>query len=206
MNFIKKHFKDLIYISLFIVIILQTCGKFQPKGDIIKRDSVITYITHDSTIREKPIVTNTVVPTKQTIIEKYYYDTTSKDLKEKYLELAKKFETLKTFDQTIPIDTIGYVNIKDTVSQNDIKGRSVNYNIKEKQVFIKETIIKQAEPKRQLYYGGELGASNLGLNSAAVGLIYKDRRDNAYKISGGINFNLQPQITVGYYKPIKLKK
>lgn len=206
MNFIKKHFKDLIYISLFIVIILQTCGKFQPKNDVVKRDSVITYITHDSTIKEKPIITNTIVPTKEKIIEKYYYDTASKDLKEKYLELAQKFETFKTFDQTIPIDTIGFINIKDTVSQNDIKGRSVNYNIKEKQVFVKETIIKQAEPKRQLYFGGELGASNTGLNSGSIGLMYKDRRDNAYKISGGINFNLQPQINIGYYKPIKLKK
>lgn len=206
MDFIKKYFKDILYLSLFAVIILQTCGKYKPQEDIRRIDSTITYKTHDSTIREKPVVTTTIVPTKQTIIEKYYYDTASKDLKEKYLELAQKFETLKTFDQTIPIDTIGYVNIKDTISQNDIKGRSVNYNIKEKQVFIKETIIKQAEPKRQLYYGGELGASNTGLNSAAVGLMYKDRRDNAYKISGGINFNLQPQITFGYYKPIKLKK
>lgn len=205
MELIKKYFKDLVYVVLFSVIIFQTCGKYEPKQDKVTRDSVITYKTHDSLVVEKPIITNVVTPTKQTIIEKYYYDTSAKDLKNKYLELAQKFEELKTYNQTIPIDTIGSITIKDTVSQNSIKGRSISYDIKEKQVFVKETIIKAAEPKRQLFFGGELGASNKGLNSAMIGTIYKDRRDNMYKLSGGFNFTLEPQINIGYYKPLKFK-
>lgn len=203
MKFIKDNIKDLLYILLFGVIIFQTCGKYTPKEDIIKRDTSTFYTFHDSTIKEKPIITNINKPSKETIIEKYYYDTSAKDLKERYLELAQKFEALKVSEQKINIDSIGYINIKDTVSQNEIKGRSVNYNIKQKETFIKETIIKQAEPKRQLFYGGELGLSPTGVNSALGGIMYKDRRDNIYKFSGGLDLNrLQPQLQIGYYKPL----
>lgn len=203
MKFIKNNIKDLLYIFLFGIIIFQTCGKYKPKEDIVKRDTSIFYKLHDSTIREKPLITNINKPSKETIIEKYFYDTSAKDLKEKYIELAQKFEALKISEQKINIDTIGYVKIKDTVSQNEIKGRAVEYSIKQKEVFVKETIIKKAEPKRQLFYGGELGMSPTGVNSALGGILYKDRRDNIYKFSGGLNINLlQPQLQIGYYKPL----
>lgn len=200
---VRKNITDLLIVVLIIIVLLQTCGKFKKEPPIIIRDTVINTIIHDSTIIEKPTKNMSVLPEK--VIEKYYYDTGKSDLRDKYIELAKKFETLNTYNQTFKIDTIGSVTIKDTVGQNQIKGRSIDYSIKEKQVFIKETIITPADKKRQVFVGGEVSGTSLGVNGAAIGLIYKDRRDNIYKASGGTNFALQPQITIGYYKPIKFK-
>jgi hypothetical protein len=200
-DFIKKYLKDLIFIALFVVVILQTCGKYKPQEPTIIRDTIINTIIHDSTIVEKPTKTTSVVP--QTVIEKYYYDTNKSDLRDKYIELAKKFEEISTYNKTYPIDTIGSITILDTVAQNEIKGRSIKYDIKENQILIKETITLPYNPKRQVYAGGELLLSPTGVNGAAIGAFYKDRRDNVYKGSIGSNFALQPQISFGYYKPIK---
>ena len=202
-DFLKKYFKDLVFIVLMAVILFQTCGKYTPQAPTIVRDTIETIIRHDSTIIEKPIKSTSVVPEKT--IEKYYYDTNKSDLRDKYIELAKKFEEISTYNKTYPIDTIGSVTVIDTVAQNEIKGRSFKYDIKEKQVFVKETITLPFEPKRQLYVGGELLMSPLGVNGASIGSFYKDRRDNVYKIGIGSNLALQPQISIGYYKPIKLR-
>lgn len=204
-DFVKKYFKDLLYIFLFGIIILQTCGKYKGgSGPTIIRDTVVKTILHDSTIVQKPTKTTTIQP-KDSVIERYYYDTSKSDLRQKYIELAKKFEALNTYSQTVPVDTLGTVTIKDTISENQIKNRSVNYNIKERQVFVKETIQQPYMPKRQVYFGSELGLSSFGINSASVGFLYKDRRDNIYKIGAGMSLSFQPQINVGYYKLIKFK-
>lgn len=204
-DFIKKYFRDLVYIAAFAVIILQTCGKFKGGNEkIITRDTTITTIIHDSTIVTKSQKTGTI-PAKDSVIERYYYDTNKSDLRDKYIELAKKFEALNTYAQTIPIDTLGTVTIKDTIGQNELKNRSVSYNLKEKQVFVKETIQLPYQPKRQVYFGGELGVKQIGVDNISLGFLYKDRRDNIYKLGGGLNFTFQPQINLGYYKVLKFK-
>ena len=102
---------------------------------------------------------------------------------------------------SIKIDSIGYVKITDTVQKNLIIGRSSNVNVK--YPIIKETITLPYTPKNQLYIGGSVQLGPVGqLNG---GVLFKNKKDQIF--GGSVGITSQGQILYGansYWK-IKLK-
>lgn len=104
------------------------------------------------------------------------------------------------YDNTYPIDSIGNVTVKDTISQNKLISRSLifDYEIP----IIRETITVKDKPKTRFYMGGGM---NLNNSLYASGLIIT-KKDRIFTINGGIstiNSDLTPYIGAGIYFRIK---
>ncbi len=92
----------------------------------------------------------------------------------------------RVYDDTIKLEGLGYVLIKDTISQNKIISRITDGKYKIP-VIIKETIIP-IKPKNQVYVGIDFigGPPNL-LNYVGPSLTLKTKKDKMYSIGAGIN-------------------
>ena len=172
-----------------------------------KSDTVVTHDTtwtvHDSLIYIKP------KPAKTIYLEapvQFLADTNYARLKVQYDSLLKEFFALKSYADTVRLDTLGYVAIADTVQQNGLTGRSFHTNYKIPTVTVTKTITHYDPPKAQLYYGFGLDLNpTFAPTGAHGGLILKTKKDQLIGvqvgtgIEGGINYGFS-----SYWK-IKLK-
>lgn len=172
-----------------------------------KSDTVVTHDTtwtvHDSLIYIKP------KPAKTIYLEapvQFLADTNYARLKIQYDSLLKEFFALKSYADTVRLDTLGYVAIADTVQQNGLTGRSFHTNYKIPTVTVTKTITHYDPPKAQLYYGFGLDLNpTFAPTGAHGGLILKTKKDQLIGvqvgtgIEGGINYGFS-----SYWK-IKLK-
>lgn len=206
MTYIKNNLLSLIVLALLVVILLQRCGAPKPSDEpIIIRDT--TWIIKDSTVYSKPqlIKTIPVDVSRDTIINHYLPDTNYSRLLAQYQEVVSKFLATNLYSDSVRIDTVGYVKVTDTVSQNQLQKRGYKINIK--YPVITETIIKPAPKVNQLYVGGGVEGNKTNLvNQINVGLLLKNKRDQIYGVYGGLNASGQPQIGVNSFWKITLKK
>jgi hypothetical protein len=125
-------------------------------------------------------------------------------LLKQYTELADKFLASNIHADSVKIDSIGYVHIKDTVSKNLLTGRSTHYNLK--YPIVKETLIVPEKKRNQLYVGGLLqGARSNPVDGISTGALFKTKKDQIYGATAGINSRGQVQYGVQIYWKIKLK-
>lgn len=199
----KDHIYALIIAILAIIILLQRCGSSQSDCETkIIKDTV--WIHKDSTIYSKPQIIKTItVPVEKWNME-YLPDTNYAKLIKQYQDIVTKYLSSNIFQDSIKIDSIGYLKVVDTISNNAIKGRSTSYKLK--YPIIKETITIIPEPKKQVYIGVGLGGNRYNfIDEISLGLLYKDRRDRVFGASimaspSGIEYGVQ-----SFWK-IKLKK
>lgn len=199
----KDHIYALIIAVLAIIILLQRCGSSQSNCETkIIKDTV--WIHKDSTIYSKPQIIKTItVPVEQWNTE-YLPDTNYAKLVKQYQEIVARYLSSNIFQDSIKVDSVGYLKVVDTISANAIKGRSTSYKFK--YPIIKETITIIPEPKKQVYVGIGLSGNRYNfIDEISLGLLYKDRRDRVFGASimaspSGIEYGVQ-----SFWK-IKLKK
>ncbi len=203
-EFIKKHFMNIVVLIVLLIVFLQTCKKqtVQVDGPKIIRDT--TWIIKDSTVYSKPQVVKTItVPVEQWSTE-YLPDTNYSKLVKQYTELAEKFLASNIHADSVKIDSIGYVHIRDTVSRNLLTGRSTSYNLK--YPIVKETLIVPEKKRNQLYVGGLLqGNRSSAVDAISAGALFKTKKDQIYGVTAGINSSGQVQYGVQLYWKLKLK-
>lgn len=154
-------------------------------------DSLIVF--KDSTVYRVPEVIQTVPIPYDRIQNNYIPDTNYNKLVEQYKTLALKYESLTVQTDTVKIDSIGTINILDTVATNKIIGRSVSYNLKYPDRT--QYILMPPPPNLgQLYAGG--GVGTLGVEGS---LMYKTRKDHIYALSGGMTYDKRPIIGIKTY-------
>lgn len=203
MNFIRKNYLYLIIGVLLLVIFLQRCDTDKPVTSIppvVKIDTV--WVKHDSVIYSKPKIITVVkgVPEIQ-----YVPDTSYSKLVIQYKSLVDLCTAKNVYSDTLKIDSIGYVNVKDTISKNRIQGRSYNYNLK--YPVVTKTITLQAPLKTQVYMGGGLQGNQYNIvNQFSAGLLLKTKKDQIYGLYTGINNNGRIQYGLQTYWKIKLHK
>lgn len=206
-NILKSNFLSLVILILLIVILLKNCKSTPSIEQPVKVIRDTTWIIKDSTIYSKPqlIKTIPVNVSRDTIINHYIPDTNYSRLLAQYQEVVKKYLDTNLYSDSVRIDTIGYVKVTDTVSQNQILKRGYRINVK--YPIITETIIKPAPKVRQLYAGGQVsGLAGSPVNGINAGLLYKTKKD--YIIGANAGFDRDGNITYGVqsYWKIKLKK
>jgi len=202
MSFIKKNYIFLIIGILILVILLQRCGSgktiIQPPR--VKVDTV--WIKHDSLIYSKPKIIKIIKGIPQI---QYVPDTSYTKLVVQYKDLVDLYTAQNVFSDTLRIDSIGYVNVKDTITENVIKGRSYNYNLK--YPVVTKTIILQPTPKTQVYVGGGLQGDQYSMiNQFSTGLLLKTKQDQIYGLYTGIDNDGRIQYGFQAYWKIKLHK
>lgn len=150
---------------------------------------------------------------KKIIIKKpgdtIYKDTTI------YVEVPQNVDTTKilklyfaknVYKDTLKLpDSLGYVSLSDTISQNKILFRTFSASVKER--IINDTKIVKELPKTQIYLGFNSQFSKPELiNSVGGSILMKTKRDKIYQLGGGVTSNnLSPYINGGIYWKIKFK-
>jgi hypothetical protein len=201
-SYIKDNFMNIVIVVLIVILLLQRCGgdKPEPVQSSVKRDTV--WIVKDSTIVTKPQVVKTIeIPIDRWDVE-YLPDTNYAKLLEQYVALSSKFLQMGIYQDTVKLDSFGYVAIKDTVNKNALSGRSVDYRIKVPK--ITETITVHEKKKNQVYVGGMIGGNREQIvNQINAGLLFKNKKDQIFGINAGIN--TQGQVVYGLQSYWKIK-
>ena len=200
----KEHIYNFIIVVLAIIILLQRCGKGNTTPTETKTIRDTIWIHKDSTIYSKPQLIKTIPVPIERWSKEYLPDTNYSKLLKQYQDIVVTYLSSNLLRDSIKIDSIGYIKIIDTISQNIVKGRSTSYKFSYPK--IKETITIIPEPKRQMYAGIGLGGDAVKLiDQVSLGLLYKDKKDRIFGASimaspSGIEYGVQ-----SFWK-IKLKK
>lgn len=204
MKVLKNFFSTLIILLLvFIIFIERTTKKPESDPPTIIRDTV--WIHHDSVVYAKPLPTQTIPPSQQVINSPQFIpDTNYSALLKQYNKLLILYLSTNIHKDKLNIDSLGYVNVIDSVSENLIKGRSYEYHITYPQVT--EHITTNIK-KTQLYVGGSLQGSMLyPINQINAGILMKNKKDQIFGAYTGINKDGQLQLGVSSYWKINFSK
>lgn len=183
----------LLLVGAFIGFMLTSRFGSGMLGKEVKADTTVvhdtSFIEHDTMVyrelKVKEIIHDTLPPR---MIPNPMYDS----LVVQYRELADDYLARRIYQDTLKIDSIGYVAVADTVKNNTLLTRG--YTSKYKVPVIKETItiVKPAPATREVYFGGGVSANKTSLGAVNLGVLYKDRKDCLYGtyVAAGINGKL----------------
>ena len=201
----KINFNNILSIAILILAVIIVFQRINSSPDIIEKPIVIrdtVWQKKDSVIYTSPKVVQTI-PVK-VVSEKYLPDPNYEKLVLQYQELVKLHLAKNIQKDSVKIDSIGFVKVIDTVQNNIVQNRKWEYNLK--YPIIKETIIQPPKKVNQLYIGGGLQGNQYNIiNSINGGLLYKNKKDQIYGLSVGINTNGQLVYGVSSYWKIKFK-
>jgi hypothetical protein len=199
-QFIKSNIINIVIVGLLYVLFLQKSDTNHQEIKI-ERDTV-WHETSKTVVREMvPQVGGDeghIPPNEDKYIASDSYDS----LLTKFNTLVKELTARKFYKDSLQLDSIGYIVVKDTVQFNNLQKRSYDYFYKIPHITEKITITEYASPKSQLYVGGGFGANDL-----QAGLLYKTKKDlmlGVY-ISPPLQQNSLQYGFQAYWK-IKLKK
>jgi hypothetical protein len=199
---------DLKYIVigvLVIIILLQRgcSGKTISEPTVITKYDTIWKKTHDTITKEVEVVKiEYVKPDGPEYTSGEHIDT----CRARFSYLLKQHIARRTYTDTIKLDSLGTITVIDTVWLNKLGKRTYIKDYKIPLVTKTITIIKQPDPKRQLYIGGNLFGDRRTLQSFTPGVLYKDRKDRVYQANVGVNFDGTLIFGLGTYWKINLNK
>lgn len=199
-------FSHIPYIIIIVLLVLLTCERGKEtivEKPIIRVDTVYKYKIVRDTVKGKTIYIkgkkDTLWITKADLVPKSTYDS----LLEQYKNLGNLYFKKNVFSTRFDIQNYGYVEVKDSISENWILDSELTSHLKIPEKTI--TVIKEDEPKRQLYVGAILTGTKVDImNSANVGLLYKDKKDRLFGGQIGVTPN-GTQFGVSSYFKIKVK-
>ena len=201
----KINFNNILSIAILILAVIIILQRINSSPDIIEKSIVIRdtiWQKKDSVIYTSPKVVQTI-PVK-IVSEKYLPDPNYDKLVLQYQELVKLHLAKNIQKDSVQIDSIGFVKVTDTVQNNIVQNRKWEYNIK--YPIIKETIIEPPKKINQLYIGGGLQGNQYNIiNSINGGILYKNKKDQLYGLSIGVNTNGQVVYGLSSYWKIKFK-
>jgi hypothetical protein len=207
-NMRNLDFKTLLILALVVVVVLMKMfsGKPTEKNDIIKidgrkyevlkREIDTEYVEHIKTVTKpgKDIVHDTTIyvpiPTYEPI------DTEA---------ILRNYYAKNIFKDTLKLDdSLGYISVTDTISQNKIFSRKWDSKIFERKITDK-LIVK--DYRTQLYFGGIMGFDKVNVvNFAGPSMLLKTKKDNIYSLGIGYSNAKTVSVQGGIYWKIKLKK
>lgn len=190
--------QTLVILVLVILVLLKTCGS----GDEITTEKVVTKVEvrYDTLEVEKKVFVpkiKTVVRTNtitDTVVLKSRIDT---------LAILKDYYNKYVYQDTLKLDSLGYVVIMDTISQNKIFSRRFDSQI----LIPTTTITNDIYLNQSKFFGGvSIGGNKSQINFLSGDLLYKSKKDNVYGVGLGVNQNLEPIVIGRVYWRIQFGK
>ena len=228
-SILRKYFKEILILALIVIILLmRACSgdsSTAPKN-IVKvdgKDYELLEQKIDTVFIEKTIEVPKYVPKYITkvetvtvevpadvdslkVVEDYYAKYIVKDT----LNLTYDFGPEITIDSfgTKPNPSLGFGYLTDTISQNRILSRKIEWNFQIPTIY--NTKIVKELPKRQFYYGvgADFNKTDF-IQSAKFGVLYKDKKDKIFGLNLGVlnaNNNVTPYIGGSLYWKLSFKK
>lgn len=201
----KINFNYIIIAVLIAIIFLQRQCSPSPKEQkptIVTKVDTLWKEVHDTVTKDVPVYVS--IPTKPG--PEYIPSDNCDSLRKQYLVLRDRYLVKNVYVDTIKLDTFGIVQVIDTVQFNKLKKRTRIDDYKIPTIIKETTIIKPADPVRQLYVGGNLFGNTNSLQLLTPGLLYKNKKDQIYQLNVGLNFDGSLTFGLGTYWKIKLKK
>jgi hypothetical protein len=179
--------KNLLVLALLIVLFFFMFSDPRQVGDKVITKIDTLKVPHDTTIYKK----GKNIPYK--VLDSIYLIDSFPIHDTAYI--VKDYKEVKSYSDTLRIDTDNYVHIKDTISQNRILGRGYDVHFVKKTITITHDIYHK--PKNELYLGliGDLRRFDNRIG-VGVGINYK-KQNESYIINYTTN-----QISIGLYKKI----
>jgi hypothetical protein len=128
--------------------------------------------------------------------------------------LLHDYFTKNIYKDTLRLpDSLGYVFLTDTITKNQILGRTFNARVKQR-VITNTTIVKEL-PKTKIFYGIEGGFNKADVVShLGLGVLINTKSDKIYNLGIGVanrttdgtNGKLSAYINGGVYWKIRLRK
>jgi len=195
----SKFWKEIVGFLLIVIIfllVIQTCENRAMEQSSTKIDTI--YLPKNGVILTKPVITNSIPPTNKEVEIRYIPDKNYEKLVEQYKTLAKLFLTKNIECDSIPIDSLGYVKIVDTIKENSIKGRKFEYQFKIPVITKTTTIIP--EKKREFFIGSEIQAREAyKFNQLSSKILYKTKKDKIFGLSVGLDDEVKINYGLSYY-------
>lgn len=181
----KYRYLDFLIIALLVVVLLQMCNKKTTSETKTYYYKDTTWIKKDSVIYSSPKLIIKEGSIDSVTIKEYLPDTNYARLLAQYNSLLQEYLSRNTYSDSLKIDSIGYVHVKDSITKNSIAGRSFHYNLS--YPIIHDSVVKYAPPTRQIYFGGGLqGTSLKEISMFNTGVLYKDKNDRIYVLSATV--------------------
>lgn len=178
------------------------CGK--PSKDvtpveIVKVDTLYdTVYVHDTIVGEPDHVYHHYDTTIWVKEPEHVPSEVYEELYKQYITLGNEHFSTNGYVTRFPIDTFGYVTVYDTIQGNKLISNKLvsELMISEKTIVVEK--LRQAQP--QMYIGGGFFSDGIRVvNGAQLGLLYRDRKDRIYGLSGGA-FGGAPAFGISYYR------
>jgi hypothetical protein len=197
--------------SFIVLVLLLTLIFFQWRNKKLIESNTKSIRQVDTMWMQVKNYTN-VVPK---VIERIPYQVSDKDtlytpdsnyakLVVQYHKLVEELLAKHIISDSFRVDTFGYVHVQDTVSNNQIIGRSYVSHLK--LPTIREVIQYPIPPKGIFYWGGSLNmTSDYQMNQVTTGFMYKFKSDVLTGLDFGVNANKQLVFGVHGYWPISNK-
>ena len=202
MEIVKKNLVNIIVLVLLVIVALQRCEPANPSEQpTIVRDTVL--VVKESLTVTKPQLVETIESHDSIIMKEYVPDTNYAKLVAQYQEVVNQLLAKNIMQDSVAVDSVGYVKITDTVQKNLVIGRSTKVNIR--YPIIRETITLPAKKTNQLYIGGAiLGTS--APNAIMASALLKTRNEKLFGGSLSVNTYGDIQYGIHSYWKLKLKK
>jgi hypothetical protein len=191
----------IILILIFVIFIQRSFNNKTEKITSIVTVDTIYKIKQDTLIKVVNLISEKLVYPKNFITPSNNIDT----CKIRFNELADDYYIKRVYSDTLKLDEIGNIVITDTVWQNKLH-KQRKYLSDYKIPTVVKTIIEYEKPKRQLFVGGSLLGNSANVVNVIPSLLYKNRKDQIYQVSVGLNSNGQVNYGLGTYWKIKLRR
>jgi hypothetical protein len=112
------------------------------------------------------------------------------------MSILKDYYAKYHYTDTLTLDTLGFLVLNDTISQNSILSRSFTSDISIPTTTItKEIFLK----KREFFWGLGVNGGTSQLDYVGGEFMFKNKQRNMYGIGVGVNQDLQPTISGRMY-------
>lgn len=206
MTFIKTNFFALVLLGLCLLYFFTDTLdgiKPQPPKVTIQRDTVWT-VSAQTIPQYQPVIISSTPPT--VLPPQYAPDTTYRGVLRQYQSLLNQYLSRNTVRDTIKLDSIGYVAIEDTVSENRIVSRKPSYSYRIPVITSTITVHEAYKPRNQVYLGGGLLLGpQLQPQGLEAGLLFKNKKDRIFGIKGQYSFSTGVGLGAQAYWKINLK-
>ena len=191
--------QTLVILVLVILVLLKTCGGLG-SSDPIEKVITKVEVRYDTLEVEKRVF----VPKVKTVIRtNTITDTVFKKYKIDTLAILKDYYSKYVYQDTLKLDSLGYVVIMDTITQNKIFSRRFDSQI----LIPTTTITNDIYLNQSKFFGGvSIDGNKSQINFFSGDLLYKSKKDNVYGLGIGVNQNLEPIITGRLYWRLQFGK
>jgi len=179
--------QNLLIIVLVVLVLFQSqCSRKDP----VEPEVIVTIETKWDTVN---VIQTEYVPKWRTRVVTEH-DTIPQDIDT--MSILKDYYAKYHYTDTLTLDTLGFLVLNDTISQNSILSRSFTSDISIPTTTITKEIYLN---KREFYWGMGLSGDKSQLNYLGGEFMYKNKQRNMFGVGMGVNQDLQPVVSGRMY-------